>query len=326
MNKNIYAFKEDELLTDVELLNKLNNKLLGVSLNGLPLRTRSKVIKVLICEALEYDVPKSFIKTKPKFPCQNFDVYVQKSNNLQIWNDDIDINRRYVLIKIDELDVIRKIKIITGGDLIKLDTTGKLTVKYQARIPNTITIHSTKDSTALQFSEKSNALNNIENFSPTDNPNNETFLSIESLYNKLNILKGMTINNQSLIQERTRADEAHKLVCGLLGYKNFHDNGQFPDIKNQLLEVKFQMSPTIDLGLHKPDEDIDINIVFNNKKITTAMCRYLIITAHRNFDEKVCIDDYIIASGENFFSIFSLFGGNLKNAKLQIILPTNFFD
>ena len=326
MNKNIYVFKEDELLTDAELLNKLNNKLLGVSLNGLPLRTRSKVIKVLICEALEYDIPKSFIKTKPKFPCQNFDVYVQKSNNLQIWNDDIDINRRYILIKIDEIDVIRKIKIITGGDLLKLDTTGKLTIKYQAKIPNPITIHSTKDSTGLQFSENNNALNNIENFSPTDNPNNETFLSIEYLYNKLNDLKGMTINNQSLIQERTRADEAHRLVCSLLGYKDFHDNGQFPDIKNQLLEVKFQMSPTIDLGLHKPDENIDINIVFNNKKITTAMCRYLIITAHRNLDEKVCIDDYIIVSGENFFNIFTLFGGNLKNAKLQIILPTNFFD
>ena len=326
MNKNIYICKNDEILDNSTLLAKLNMYLIGKSLYGLPLRTRSKVIKSMICEALEYDVPKSFLKTKPKFPCQNFDVYVQKSNNLQIWNDEIDLNRRYVLIALDEKDVIYKIRIINGQDLVTLDTTGKLTTKYQARVPEKILSNTTSDSGKLNFKENNEAFINISNESPVALPNNNTFLSIQSLFCKLQSLKGKQIYNKSLIQERTRADEAHKLVCQMLGYKSFHDDGQFPDIKNQLLEVKFQMSPTIDLGLHKPDEDLQIGISFNNVSITVSMCRYVIIIAHRNTDDSIIIDDLVITSGQNFFDIFTLFGGKVKNAKLQIPLPINFFD
>jgi hypothetical protein len=326
MNKDIYKCVTEEILSIPELLNKLNQYLIGKSLYGLPLRTRSKVIKTLICNALDYDVPKRFSKTKPKFPCQNFDVYVQKSNNLQIWNDEISLERRYVLIALNENDTIYKIKIIDGSELVVLDTTGKLTTKYQAQVPEVIVKNETEDSDELVFVEDKNAYLNIRSESPISNPNNSTFLSISALYYKLQTLKGKIIYNKSLIQERTRADEAHKLVCETLGYPTFHDDGQFPDIKNQLLEVKFQMSPTIDLGLHKPDSPLKIGINFNDVQITVSMCRYLIITAHRNNDESIVIDDIIIASGKHFFDIFSLFGGKVQNAKLQIPLPSNFFD
>lgn len=326
MNKNIYTYIPDELLSKDALFEKLNRGLLGKSLSGLPLRTRSKVIKTMICEALEYDIPRNFIKTKPKFPCQNFDVYVLKSNNLQIWNDEISPERRYVLIALDENDIIKKIRIISGEELAILDTTGTLTIKYQARIPDCIIIHTTPDSSFLIFNESTNAFTNILSTSPIDNPSNDTFLSIESLYNKLSSLIGQRIYNQSLIQERTRADEAHKLACETLGYTTFRDDGQFPDIKNQLLEVKIQMSPTIDLGLHKPNEHLNVGIQFNNVEITTNMCRYLIIIAHREPDDSIIIDDLIITSGDNFFDIFTLFGGKVKNSKLQIPLPSNFFE
>lgn len=326
MNTNIYTYVEEEVYSKEILLEKLNLGLMDKSLFGLPLRTRSKVIKTMICKALGYDIPKSFIKTKPKFPCQNFDVYVQKSNNLQIWNDEISSNRRYVLIALDENDIIYKIKIIDGNELEKIDTTGKLTTKYQAKVPEKVIQNTTFDSSDLIFVENPNAMLEIKNESPIALPSNRTFLSIQSLYEKLISLKGKRIYNESLIQERSRADEAHKLVCNLLGYKYFHDDGQFPDIKNQLLEVKFQMSPTIDLGLHKPNEKLDVGIKFNEKKVTTSMCRYLIITAHRNRDDSILIDDLIISSGEHFFDIFTLFGGKVQNAKLQIPLPTNFFD
>jgi hypothetical protein len=46
----------------------LNNGLIGLSLIGLPLRTRSKFVKSLICKTLGYPVPDSFQKTKPDFP------------------------------------------------------------------------------------------------------------------------------------------------------------------------------------------------------------------------------------------------------------------
>ena len=55
----------------------LNDGLCGKSLTGLPLRTRSKIVKSAVCEALGYPVPKSFKRTQPRFPGQQLDVYVQ---------------------------------------------------------------------------------------------------------------------------------------------------------------------------------------------------------------------------------------------------------
>lgn len=324
MGRNIYEFHESELLSKIELEENLSNKLIGESLSGLPLRTRSKVLKVLVCRALNYDVPTSFLKTKPKFPCQQFDVYVQKSNNLQIWNDEISPERRYVLIKLNDEDIITKIKVIDGEDLKKLDTTGKLTTKYQARVPSDYSgSHTTADSDELKcfLNEQSNISG-----SPMALPNKNTLLSIKSLYNRIKTLIGYEIKTTNLVQERTTADDAHQLVCKVLGYKLFEDDGQFPDIPNQLLEVKLQMSPTIDLGLHKPDSDESTTFTLCGKKITISMCRYLILTAHRVDEHTVKIDDLFIVAGDKFFSIFTLFGGKVQNAKLQIPLPGNFWN
>src|SRR6266566_2104336 len=69
-----------------ELETLLDSELQGLSLAGLPIRTRSKVAKTRVCEAMGYPVPHSFNKTKPRFPGQLLDVYTQKSNNLQVWN------------------------------------------------------------------------------------------------------------------------------------------------------------------------------------------------------------------------------------------------
>ena len=110
----------------------LSDALIGESLNGLPLRTRSKVVKSMICEALGYPIPRSFIKTQPRFPGQNFDVYTQKSMNVQIWNEEVDADRRYVFLKVDDDDVITNVKVITGETLAQYDRTGRLTTKYQA--------------------------------------------------------------------------------------------------------------------------------------------------------------------------------------------------
>ena len=324
MGRNIYDFKEAELLSKTDLEKILNDKLIGESLAGLPLRTRSKVLKVLLCKALGYDVPSSFLKTKPKFPCQQFDVYTQKSNNLQIWNDEISSERRYVLIRINEDDSITQVKVIDGDDLKKLDTTGKLTTKYQARVPQSyLGDHTTDDSPELEHFINESATIPV---SPMESPTIESLLSISALFNKIKTLIGTKIETTNLVQERTTADDAHQLVCRALGYKTFEDDGQFPDIPNQLLEVKLQMSPTIDLGLHRPDSNEYTVFVVDGLKIKISMCRYLILTAHRIDEQSVIIDDLYITSGERFFDIFTLFGGKVQNAKLQIPLPSNFWD
>ena len=112
-----------------ELEEILDAKLVGISLAGLALRTRSKVVKENVCRALGYPVPSSFKKTQPRFVGQLFDTYAQKSNNLQVCNEELSATRRYVIIRVSEADTITRVKVVNGEDLAQLDTTGTLTQK-----------------------------------------------------------------------------------------------------------------------------------------------------------------------------------------------------
>src|SRR5262249_22706779 len=114
-----------------ELEALLNRALQGISLAKLPLRTRSKLVKEHVCRALGYPVPKSFKKTQLRFPGQCFDTYAQKSNNLQVWNEELASTRRYILLRVSANDLITRVKVVTGDTLALLDTTGTLTQKYQ---------------------------------------------------------------------------------------------------------------------------------------------------------------------------------------------------
>src|SRR5690606_22485596 len=80
-----------------ELQALLDEGLRGLSVDGLPNRTRSKVVKQAICEVLGYAVPSSFKRTRPRFPGQMFDTYTQKNRNLQVWNEGLAGSRRYVV-------------------------------------------------------------------------------------------------------------------------------------------------------------------------------------------------------------------------------------
>ena len=115
-------------------LEEILQESLCISLSGLALRTRSKVVKTEVCKAIGYPVPGSFKRTQPRFPGQNFDVYIQKSNNLQIWNEELDASRRYVIVRVDEDNRIGNVRVISGAELAKLDRTGTLTQKYQATL------------------------------------------------------------------------------------------------------------------------------------------------------------------------------------------------
>jgi len=68
-------------IPDSDLYCLLVKGLCGLSLAGLPLRTRSKVLKSAVCEAIGYSVPRSFKKTQPRFPGQNFDTYTMILNH-----------------------------------------------------------------------------------------------------------------------------------------------------------------------------------------------------------------------------------------------------
>jgi hypothetical protein len=329
-NLSIYdidATQHSNLVVPNKVLeNILRRKIVGYSLAGFPNRTKSKVLKEVVCGVLGYPVPEKFKRTRPRFPGQILDVYIQKSNNLQIWNDEIDNTRRYAIFGLNNLDMVTKIRIINGEDLVKLDNTGKLTTKYQASIRTTHlqrTYCSEKDTQIVEkFSEYSEDVNTHQ-LSPISLPNPSNFLCIKDLFIKLQALIGTSFDRLGATQERNRAALLHEKVTKILGYEDYHDNGQFPDITNQLLEIKLQTSQTIDLGSALPDSTSPLGV--NYGRFTYRDIRYAIFHATLVANQ-IEITNLYLVSGEDFFNIFTKFGGNIKNSKIQIPLPTNFFD
>ena len=307
----------------------LNVGLCGISIAGLPIRTRSKMVKELICKVLGYPVPNGFKKTQPRFPGQNFDTYIQKSDNLQVWNEEIDPGRRYVIIKVSDDDIITRVKVVLGTTLAQLDTTGTLTQKYQARCilnGNENELISSVDTENIKpFVSPSVKLDKIA--SPTNNPCDGQILPIDILFQRLTKLVGLSFIDAGSDQERNRGAMLHKLVCEALGYTSYLDDGQFPDITHQITEIKLQTSPTIDLGLVSPNSTDPINLppIVRGHIIRHCDVRYAIFCGDIT-DGQVRLLKVILTTGEDFFRRFPQFQGRVLNKKLQIPLPANFFD
>lgn len=295
--------------SDLEAI--LNTGLTGQRLNH-PLRTRSKVVKRLVCQSLGYPVPSTFSKSKPRFPGQNFDTYVQKANNLQIWNEDVSPSRRYVIVRLDCEDYITKVRVVSGEVVSELDTTGTLTQKFQARSRNPV-----NQSTLASSSDTDVIAGLIRN--KTQFPN---LMPIESVFQRLKSLVGTTLHNVGMDQERNRGGELHRAISKCLGVPVHFDSGQFPDVIDQLLEVKLQTSPTIDLGLVCPDST---GTVAGVPEIRHCDVRYAVFygTVH---NDRVHLDHAVVVTGRDFFTFFQRFGGKVLNKKLQIPLPDDFFD
>lgn len=311
-----------------ELEQLLNAAMTGVSLAGLPLRTRSKVVKEHVCRALGYPVPSGFKKTQPRFPGQFFDTYAQKSNNLQVWNEELAPTRRYVIIRVGEGDVITKVKVVTGDTLALLDTTGTLTQKYQARL---ITSEAKAELIADEDTELLRpfvrpGVDLAAVASPVNHPRAEQLLPIREIFERLKSLVGEGFPDIGYDQERNRGAALHRLVCQHLGYADYRDDGQFPDVRHQLLEVKLQTSPTIDLGLVCPDSEEALDVPkIEGQQIRHCDVRYALFYAVTD-GESVTLTHLFLSTGEKFFTRFPQFQGKVLNRKLQIPLPADFFD
>ncbi len=311
-----------------ELERLLDVGLRGVSLTGLALRTRSKLAKQHVCRVLGYPVPASFKRTQPRFLGQFFDTYVQKSNNLQVWNEQLSPSRRYVLIRLSSADVVTKVKVVSGDTLAKLDTTGTLTQKYQARCilgAAPAELISPDDTERLrQFTAADVDLQHVA--TPISDPAAGALLPIAMLHYRLASLVGSTFKDSGFDQERNRGASLLRLVCASLGYASYQDDGQFPDVRHQLLEVKLQTSPTVDLGLVLPTstEPLDVPKIAG-RLVRHCDVRYAIFCA-RTDGEWVTLTHLFLTTGEAFFSRFPQFQGKVLNKKLQIPLPSDFFD
>lgn len=311
---------------DLEYL--LDQGLRGVSLEGLPLRTRSKAVKQHVCRVLGYPVPFSFVRVQPRFPGQLFDTYTQKSDNLQIWNEEIVPSRRYVIVRVADDGKIVKVKVVTGQALALFDTTGTLTRKYQARlipVETTAELISGEDTGLLKpFVKPRIDLKGLA--SPVSHPVAGELIPISELFERLKSLVGQTFPDPGSDQERNRGADLHRLVCRALGYDDYRDDGRFPDIPHQLLEVKLQTSPTIDLGLVCPDsvETLDVPRI-HDRPIRHCDVRYALFRGATD-GVRVILTHFFLTTGESFFGRFSRFQGRVVNRKLQIPLPAGFFD
>lgn len=327
---SIYDPVPEHLFYDIATLEARLSEGLRGAVWAMPIRTRSKIAKAAVCRILGYPMPGSFVKTQPRFPGQNLDVFVQKSNNLQIWNEDVDPERRYALIRVDNRDVVSGVRVLTGEAIALLDTTGTLTTKYQAaRLPT----H--EGSCLVSVSDTQNLINclaprehvdpaALAAQAPTDRPVAGTVLTIKAVFGHLEQLLGHTFTDPGVVNERGRGVVLQRLVCERLGLNAYADAGQFPDILSQVLEVKLQLSPTIDLGLVAPDSDHIAQEA--GGEIRHCDVRYAVFYGHRQGDDEVRLTDVVIATGESFFTEFRRFEGLIQNAKLQIPLPAHVFD
>ena len=98
-----------------------------------------------------------------------------------------------------------------------------------------------------------------------------------------------------------------------------------PDVRHQLLEVKLQTSPTIDLGLVTPEstEPLDVPML-DGVQVRHCDVRYAIFYAKIE-GGNVTLTHLLVSSGADFFKRFPQFQGKVLNAKLQIPLPAKFF-
>jgi hypothetical protein len=317
----------DLRIASEELEQLLRKGLKGIDVAHLPLRSRSKFVKSRVCEIMGYPAPLSFARLRPRFPGQNLDLYIQKSRNLQVWNEAIQLNRRYAIAILSPKGVIVNVHVLSGIDLQKLDKTGKLTSKNQAILRTAEEGRISKQDTKVLYSQLTKRVGKILSGSPTDQPNSKSLLSIGELHRRLKSIEGKDFKYGGVTDERLRGVILHEAVCSALGYSAYRDKGIFPDIPAQLLEVKLQTKPTIDLGIVLPNSTEPLEgLKLSGNSISPSDIRYAIFDAdsaggHSTFR----ITKVYLVTGADFFKHFSLMKGLGTNAKLQILLPKEYF-
>ena len=133
---------------------------------------------------------------------------------------------------------------------------------------------------------------------------------------------GAEFENPGSDQERNRGWGLHKAVSKQLGLELAEDDGQFPDVRDQLLELKLQTAGTVDLGLVSP-RDESLLVGFDN--VRNCDVRYAIFYG-TIVDEKIRLDHLVLTNGVDFFTYFQQMQGKVENTKNQICLPNGFFE
>ncbi len=127
-----------------------------------------------------------------------------------------------------------------------------------------------------------------------------------------------------VLQDRLRGEALQAIVAKSLDAGEYGNFGQWPDIRSQAVEVKLQMSSTVDLGLVLPNSDAEAEYLGGGLQHRDV--RYAVFYGEQAGPTAVDITALVLTTGEDFFDEFQQFGGLTTNKKLQIPLPGNLFE
>lgn len=274
--------------------------------------------------------------------CDSYIVTTGDAYNLQVWNRLPNSNNtlirynngnapikckdiRFIFVKIDTTNkTISSIIIATPEYVVKkFGTFGVPTIKYQMIVSDLKRkeIFQSPQSCFFRTDTQNMSLYTTDIFSVpkcklSEAPAKGEIMSLDCIKDKV---VNSLIGTQLVVSDtKTRGQFLERVVANLLGYKT-EDTlvGGYPDIPNQLLEIKVQDSPTVDLGKYSPSSPVSIN---TEMALTTEDIRYLI--ALTNSDG--LIEGLILAPGALLVNAFSFVSDT--NYKCQRSIPMSFFD
>lgn len=293
----------------------------------------------------EFIPPKK--KGVPKLIREMVDTYIVTtgdSYNLQVWNrypnshsvlvkytngetiKSKDI--RLIFIKIDvEKELIDSIVILTPEYIeSKFGKFGKPTIKHQLLIlPKQREAIIKSENSILSFRDTKNLTYRIRHTydsTPANmlkEPDFDDLFSIQLLEEM--VAKNLIGKTLEANDTKNRGQALERLVLQLLNYPEENLKGLaggYPDIPNQLLEVKVQDSPTVDLGKYTPEIE---ELVTKGSNITTRDIRYLIALTNPQTN---VIEGIVLAPGERLGEIFTYVSDT--SFKCQRSIPMSFFD
>lgn len=328
------------------------------SLTGKSRTDGSNVRKLIARSLEKYKLPEAALegsyevlppkgKGVPKITREFIDTYIVttgKSYNLQVWNripssetlllqyvsgENLKCNDvRFVFVKIDpKQEIISSIIILTTDYILEnFGNFGVPTVKHQLRISNTIRneIYRSKDKNVFfedtpKFATLTTSIFKKPLEKITDEPKNQHLFS-------LNLIKDLIIDELIGFKipansTKNRGQELERKVAKLLGYTIEEADllfGGFPDIPNQLLEIKIQDSQTVDLGKFSPEKEEIIN---EKLSLSTFDIRYLIALTD---PETEVINAIILSPGKNLGDLFSYISD--QSYKCQRTMRMSFFE
>lgn len=285
-------------------------------------------------------------KGVPKILLEYIDSYMVTTGdtyNLQVWNRNpaaqsvqVEYSNGDVLLSADVRFVFTKISVLTNTiESITILTPkyitdhfgefGKPTIKHQLLINSSKREELLSADTPILFYPDVNIVNSFltdefpnEGDSIHDFPKNNKVLKLEIIYE---LVKNQLIGTKlDAMPTKNRGQALELKVAELLGYSPKEKEllaGGYPDIRNQMLEVKVQDSQTIDLGKYSPQFEERIH----NEIYTTTTIRYLIALTNPLTS---IIEGVILCPGEYLGHHFTYVSD--KSFKTQRSIPMSFFN